>query len=1018
MHRHRHRFPLSVPRARRPAARLGVAALAMVAGLSFSGCDNPACVFGGDCSGSDILGSGPPAGQPPNHAWIAGVAPKLEAAFPSGANRARTTPIVLRFSESMAAATLTTSTFSLIQDGGFGAPTLFLPPALLGDGRLFVLVPAQPLLPGASYKLSLAAGKQVTDLQGQLLQAEAGKTLLSFTVADTDPALPGVVAAWPPDGATNQSASEEIAVVFDRRMNAATVDGDSFDIKVDGQDPAFDPPATPVLLVGAGSFPAADTRLWRWRSVDGEGEAAPLGLGASVTVELSPSGDKILSEGGDALPSLTLDHQLLNFPQPEVVHIVSMPTDAIGIANLDGSLPLAVDVLVGSALPTDELDMFLFGLTKSATPQLASLSRKAAIADVTYDAQTGVATLGEQELNLSGSGNPVTSFFADGSLTIAVRLRRGSVGGPLRLLDADPDQQGVQVARIDVTRPKLVGFGTSGTNVKTFTSDLRDLSLAGRASEKLRAVEVSTVLGDNGVQAHVVASSNEVFVAAPVPLGVIDPANLPLSFTVRIYDQALNASAEDTIGRFLQVGASGPGTSLPGAGQVFVQLLDARTLAPLAGADVYVHEDQSGTVTPVDSAVTDAQGRAVVLCAPAGETLLTFQASGYASATFCGVPTNRVSMTLERNNQAPLISAGVVNSSDPDITSFDRLLSDSRGFSIDAAGFAVGSCALNAVTAQYECPFGPRLVGPFVGAIAAMALDPPGSEFNYSASGFLRDFAWLAPAPVAVGTTLPPAIVSMGPLLDDGSVDIEERALDGPQFVIDATSVSGLDLAQLDGDVRVRMKARLFSLHADALIGGGVAFPLSGSPVDRWKARTAFSGLADPTDGKYSGDELGSLIQQGTLDPALRAFVELRDDDGNVSARRPRLAEIVDPLPLFGVPTLLAPVPGTPSGGTSYDVVFANALSATGGGVYRVRLVDALGRSWTLWRPYQSGATARAHLPDVSALGGAALSNGLIACTIEGWDYPEWNGAEFAFSDLARDHDAFVAAGSKVFSQP
>ncbi len=869
-------FPKAKPRSSLAPFRArfarALSCLGLLGLLWTSSCDNPACVFGGTCSDDDPLGSGPAATVPANHAWVSTAAPKIEAVFPSGGSRAKTTPVVVRFSESMAVSSLTGSTFALVQQGGFGNPTLFLPPVLLGDGRLFVLIPAQPLTAGATYNLSLAKDKVVLDLAGQQLTQAAEQTLVSFTVAETDPALPAVVASWPPDGSSKQSATEEIAVVFDRRLLAASVNSDSFDVTIDGAQPPFDPPASPAVLIGAGSFPSADTRVWRWRSVDGAGEAQPLGIGSQVVVHLSPTGDKILAEGGGALPSIEIDHQLLSFPAPQAAFLASQPSDAIGIANLNGTVPLAVDVLVGSVLATDVIDVFLFGQTKSDPPQLAALSRQVQIADVTYDPGTGVATLGEAELNLAPAGTPLSSFFADGNLTIGLRLRRANVGGPLRLLDADPDQPGTQTARLDVTPPKLVGFGSTGTNLKSFSSDLRDLCLVGRASEKLRAVEVTTGLGSNGTQPSVVASDGTTFVAAPVSLGVVDPTQLPLPFSVRIYDAALNAALADTNARFEQVGVSGPGAALPGNATFALQLVDARTLAALAGADVFVHQDQSGVITPIDAKITDAAGRVVALAAPTGETIVTVQATGYTTLTLHGVPTARLSLTLQRHNQVPFLAAGVLSSSDSDIGIYDRRVVDSRSFPSDAWGVDVSSCGLNTVTGLFECAFGPRPVSGFAGVVSGLATDPPNSEFNYSATTFLRDFAWVAPTPLPVGTTLPLVSVQLGAPLDDADTSVEDRALDWLQATLDASSASGLDLNELEAQPRVLAQARARSLSGSAGVGAGVAFPQSGSPTNVWKLRSAISGRADPTDNKYPGDEIGDLVSDGAIDAQLRLF--------------------------------------------------------------------------------------------------------------------------------------------------
>jgi hypothetical protein len=1010
-------FPRSISRPR----TLWLAAF--LAAAFAPSCDNPACVFGGTCSDDD-LASGPEAAAPADHAWVQTGAPKLEAAFPSGSGRANTTPIVLRFSESISTKNLT-GAFQLVQQGGTGFPVPLLPPVLAGDGRFLILVPNQALLAGATYTLARAQGKQVVDLEGQALAVDEGETLLTFSVAQTNPNLPAVVASWPPDNGSNASATGEIVVVFDRKLNPATVTSDSFDVTVGGAQPAFDPPATPMTVLVAGTLPTPDTRAYLWRSVDGDGLAVPLGLGASVKVELSPPGDKILSESGQLLAAIEIDFDLLAFPAPAEALLVSHPDDAIGIANLDGTLPLAVDVDLGSVLATDRLDMFLFGQSKSSDqgtgtqPKLVSLFRSREVADLNYDAGTGIARLGEGDLNLANSSAPVSSFFGDGELRVAFRLRRGNAGTPVRLLDGDPDSKGSQSVLLDVTRPKLLAFSSSGTNLQSYRSDLPDLCLVGRASEQLRAVEVSTALGDNGALAPVAASDAATFVAAPVPLGVLDPAQQPLNFTVRIYDRALNASAADTTGRFKQVGLVGPGSSLPGSATVAVDVFDARTLSPISGAEVFVHENSGGPLSLVDVQLTNSSGFAAPLAAPAGATLVTVQASGYATFHFQALPVARVSIPLVRTNQAPLFSAGVLSSSDSDVSAFQRNVVDTRALPADEFGFAVASCGANSVTQQFECAFGPRPALTRVGAISGLVTDPPPSEFGYTAAGFLRDLAFVAPFALPASGALPPALVPMGSLLDDLDTPTEEQALDGPQLLLDASSTTGIALGQLNGGPRVLVQARGRSLHGGPTVGAGLAFPQSGSPTDVWKLRCALAGIADPTDGKYPGDEIGELVQQGVIEADLRLRVELRDALGNRSGRRPRFSSLGGFLAPLSVPTLLAPPPGGSAGGSEFDLVFPDVLNGLGAqGFYRVTLTDDLGRIWTLLRPSGAGATQSVRVPDLAPAGGLALSSGPISCTIEARAWPGVDPARFSLSDLEREYDHFAATGVLAFTLP
>jgi hypothetical protein len=122
--------------------------------LLLGGCDNPACVFGGDCSGGGSgggLGS-EAASVPADFTWLAAGAPTLVEFFPRTGQIATTTAVALLFSESIAPQPLQVGV-RLVQVGGFGAPWPTLPPTRVGDGRMLLLVPLQPLTAGATYEL-------------------------------------------------------------------------------------------------------------------------------------------------------------------------------------------------------------------------------------------------------------------------------------------------------------------------------------------------------------------------------------------------------------------------------------------------------------------------------------------------------------------------------------------------------------------------------------------------------------------------------------------------------------------------------------------------------------------------------------------------------------------------------------------------------------------------------------------------------------------------------------------------
>jgi hypothetical protein len=172
--------------------------------------------------------------------------------------------------------------------------------------------------------------------------------------------------------------------------------------------------------------------------------------------------------------------------------------------------------------------------------------------------------------------------------------------------------------------------------------------------------------------------------------------------------------------------------------------------------------------------------------------------------------------------------------------------------------------------------------------------------------------------------------------------------------------------------------------------------------------RSAFPGAVDPTDNKYAGDELGSLVQRGTLAPALFLCVDVRDDFGARTLSRTPLASVGATILPPEPPVVLAPTLGSTVVGPTYNVQFTDTLSgAAANGLYRVTLVGTGGRRWTLWRPDGSGGTRTVRVPDL-APAGQPLLPGSVAVSVTAYSYPELDLAEFLFSDL--DKRAHVRA--------
>ncbi|MCE9595212.1 MAG: Ig-like domain-containing protein [Planctomycetes bacterium] len=1005
--------------------------LAAAFGAGLGGCDNPNCIYGENGCQSDSAGAigSEPAAVPSNHTWLRSGAPTLTSVVPNGTTVHPDTPIVLVFSESMSVSSLQNA-FRLEFQGGFGTqPVPIAQSALVGDGRMFVMFPATALLADTAYTLRYADDAVVADLQGTPLDQPSDKQIADFDVGTTPPTTPKVLANWPPDNSTNQSSTGEIVVVFDRRVNAGTVDTDSFDITVDGAPPTFDPLPQALLSVSAG-IPVTDTRVYRFRSVDSDGEAVDLGQNVDVAATLSPTGHRIKMQDASQLAEIKLEYSTASFAAPSAAELVSLPVDAIGIGQLTGGntkVPeLEIALTVDDGQPSDVLGVFIFGTKKGSSPaQLAALYREFDLGDVPYDSNTHIATIKESELDLASSTSPLATRLADGTVYFAFRRQRGSVASPVRLLDTDPDRQGVQSAVLDTKAPTLTGFGLTGSDKSNFRGDVRNFALVGRASERLEAVEITTTLGDNGNLSPVVASnSSGLFVAQPFTqvefLDPLDPAagNNPLDFTVTLYDRALNDSSS-TNGTFTQVGAVGTGNSI--GASVTVEVFDATTLATLAGVNVFTHEDFLLTVDPLDTDTTDANGLATLDAATFGDTLVTVDAPGYDLTTIHAVQRDRVSIALQRTSVSRGTVDGLLSSGDSNVTNFERVFADSRKFEDDETLADVQVCSVNPTTASFECAFGPYDVVPSrIGAVSVGVIDTPASEFSYTAAGFLKGFRLEAPVKQTSVGGSQDVDVSLPTLLDDPATPLEDQPIDGPQTLFDASAATGIDLNALDGTPRVFLESPIPALMRNGVVGFGVAFDQGG---DVWKLRSAFPGEADPTDTKYPGDVKGDLVLDGTIDPDLRLHGELRDTHGARVGRRTPMSNVGASLDAPSAPALLVPTPGSGSTGTEgFDLEFENSIPDALGmpGLYRVTLVDDDGRAWRIFvaDPDDSAPTVRCHAPDLPASGGVGLADGTISCTVEAFAWSGFAWDSFFWTDIGRDHDVFAASAPFSFSKP
>jgi hypothetical protein len=1007
---------------------LGTLLLLALGAPWLSGCeDDITCVFTTGCSDDGSGGTlGAAASLPENGLWILDSRPTITSVLPDGTSGPETTPVVVVFSESMNVESLA-GVIEIVPDlGGLPGQALpGVPQTLTGDGRVLVLLP--PSLAEGDYTVQVGVDSMATDITGQELDATQGVALASFAVvaaAAGDPPL--VLTTWPPDNAQNQSDTSEIVAIFDRPVAPLSVSNASFLVLVNGLPPAENPLPQP-LQIGALGASIPDPRGFVYRSADANGVFAPLGSGANVTVTLSPLGPPPITDpDGEPLAEFPFSFVTAPFATPLSAAIVSMPTDAIGIPNLTaGDIEeLLIQVELLDAEPGDALDLFMFGTATTVAPAPLIAFRRAITLSGAAPIMTAQFTL--DDIDLLSSSSPTSTRLADGPVAFAFRLGRGSAISTLQVMDVDPTTFALEDAELDTTAPVVSELLLPGGSTASFFSDLRDVTLVGRANEPLRAVDVTTAMGNNGVRAAVVGSTPDgLFIAAPVTLGLLPGGTI--DYTLVAYDAAFNRSQLVT-GTFFQRGAVHAGGFTPGD-TVDIEVFDALTLEPISGALVLLHDDLGDGMTyPLsDSAATPVDGRVTLSSNLGGGgavgAIVTVDAMGYDLFSFFDITSTDISIPLVlEGSGATAVAGGSVVTVDPfavlTLPSLTSKLDDSRRSPEAPRTYDAQPCSGVSVV---SCPFGPEPIRPArLGVQSFVAGDFMLTEPMFNAIQLLRAFCLELPLEPAAG--LQDTSFELPFMLNDPAIAPEEIPVElfpGTQVTFRADATAEIDLAFLVGDPttlgdpRITVETIVPGVAGTVVVGMGLAYDLGAG--DMWTVRAAAPGAVTP--GGFFG-------MTGSVDTDLFTRFELRDSTGRVAGARVREANLASlPMPNMVFATspsvLLAPLPGGNSGGQSYNVDFQDVIPDLAGeeGLYRVELEDDAGRRWVVWTPDPPGSgTVSVHLPDI--VGGAGLLDGSIDCQIEAFAWPSLSTQEFLWSDVEREHDLFSFSEPFSFDQP
>jgi hypothetical protein len=768
------------------------------------------------------------------------------------------------------------------------------------------------------------------------------------------------------------------------------------------------------LLITGGQVAITVPQVWRWSSVDANGEAVSLGAGSAVEVSLSPSNAPLVSDAGEELAPTVLTYTIAPLAVPVAVrkHTLSPPEDAIGEPNLSGALPVLEIELAESAEVGDVLSLWMFGKGPNEGDPLQAVLRTVSI----QEAATLIDVFAA-DLDLLATTMPATGLFANGDLSIAVRHERGGVATAVQIVDADPATEGQQPLLFDVTAPVFEGLGAAGTELSLYVTDQRGIVLSGRANEPIRRAEVHVPsLGfDNGEDPGTASSDADgFFIARPVvdatdePLGIVTG---DVDFSMQVYDQALNPAATLVSGTFRQLGSIGPAALVPGD-PITVHVFDALTLEPLAGALV-LSQREEGAVTTLSSQTSNALGNATVASAVTGRTVVTVALEGYDIVTLHGVRSDRIEMPLVPP-LLPARTAGSIRAKLPgaDISTFTNFLGDSRLDPVSDHLFAVGTCTPDPLTFSLECPFGPQtILAGRTGAQSVLSADYDITFGTFSAAGFLKNLALRVPLRPLEGGGVDGGLYQIQELLAALPAADQAVALD-PHVLNEPPRVHPDGFGVVEGAPVLTIEGLSPGIPGAVPVGLGAAFDLA---QGSWSILGAYAGAARGGDDP---EIFGSLVERGTLEDDLFLRAELQDEDGARAGRRPRFSQTTGILDAPDLPLLRAPVGSSVA--PPYDLVFDQVVldtdSVSMSGLYRATLTDSQGRHWILWRTDEidGDETLTMHVPD---LGPDGLANGLVSAQLSAWTWPDFDPSAFLWTDIEREYDLFAHAFPRTFTQ-
>ncbi|MCB9883562.1 MAG: Ig-like domain-containing protein [Planctomycetes bacterium] len=955
------------PHTSRPLTRLTLAWTFLAAALltSLTGCDNVgrAVAFtGGGAGGGGGDGVGGPPGAPFQGARPVRGNPRILAVEPSGPLPfALTSPIVVTFTESIQASSVTATTLQVRTQGTTN--TINGTFAFHAGAQVVVFLPSVDLPANAT--LEVVATADILDLDGNGLRGLPTTGVIgSFTtVAATANPAPSIIATFPPTqptyGASDTdevSPGTEIVVIWSEPIDTGTVfnnDPLQAGLLIAQVDPNTPSMGLPFTVIGLPLGLADLTVTYPQAAGNRVGVFLPdtpfdpnVFVGVAVTTNIRSA------SGQSQQVAFAGYFQQLGFKPPESVAIVpptttpATPANTVNLVNvggvdvhveLDGNYVLDGDVAILVVQENAGENGFMFTETLAAGATQVDF-----VADLT-DAQ-GPA-------------------LADGELAFGVYLGRRNVFSAYEAI--------VPVTQ-DTQPPTVLSLGPpTGSSLLAFQTPLQQPAIYGTASEPVKEVSI-TMANFLPPSTTPLTVDGNTFVLHPAVIGKLQA---PESFTIQVFDGASNGS----VAQSASITQRGLRTGDPLGTTLTVSVYDRRTFRPIALANVVI-EPGIPVSPPMGQMIsqTGADGLAQFTVAAGQSYTITAEAESFNLTTILDTDARFVSLPLDRT----IASAAMFTASVTQVTGNFSGVEDIR-------------VATNVPGDRSE--MGVTDVSNPTGASAAV----PSS--SVAANRLLYQSAFRTFFPLGGGGTINyhDELVGVFPVADGGSRALAFQFPAAPPLGMSSTGAIAIDFNT---------------------VGMTFANALAATPLADIEAEVAgFDGAPSVGIAGASGatppiSTIGSYVTSFSSGVSVGTFyyvVQGSDVLGNIS----RVREDVTAATMNGMVTLPA-VPAWQTAGPvtlPFQFDFADTVA---NGFYEVKFTDGspvFARSWNVIVPDGAGPSVRGALPDLSGASFSSLLPGNWSVRVDAIGMT----ASFDYDDLLlsavdRSHRSFARSASVV----